>query len=107
MEEVAEELRAKKVLEELRLKKVLEELRLKKVAEEARLKKSAEEQAAKTAEEHAAKVAREAAATVQESPLPSAKVTFGAGVTVKKDQALTDADVFAYCKTQLTGYKRP
>jgi long-chain acyl-CoA synthetase len=26
---------------------------------------------------------------------------------VKKDQALTDADVFAYCKTQLTGYKRP
>ena len=26
---------------------------------------------------------------------------------VKKDQALTDADIFAYCKTQLTGYKRP
>jgi long-chain acyl-CoA synthetase len=26
---------------------------------------------------------------------------------VKKDEALTDADVFAYCKTQLTGYKRP
>ena len=26
---------------------------------------------------------------------------------VTKDQALTDADVFAYCKTQLTGYKRP
>jgi long-chain acyl-CoA synthetase len=26
---------------------------------------------------------------------------------VKKDPALTDADVFAYCKQQLTGYKRP
>ncbi|RFU45717.1 long-chain fatty acid--CoA ligase [Paraburkholderia sp. DHOC27] len=26
---------------------------------------------------------------------------------VKKDQALTDADIFAYCKEQLTGYKRP
>ncbi|MEW9582340.1 long-chain fatty acid--CoA ligase [Paraburkholderia sp. DGU8] len=26
---------------------------------------------------------------------------------VKKDPALTDADIFAYCKTQLTGYKRP
>jgi long-chain acyl-CoA synthetase len=26
---------------------------------------------------------------------------------VKKDQALTDADIFAYCKAQLTGYKRP
>ncbi|MFM0418541.1 long-chain acyl-CoA synthetase [Burkholderia sp. WP9] len=26
---------------------------------------------------------------------------------VKKDQALTDADIFAYCKQQLTGYKRP
>jgi long-chain acyl-CoA synthetase len=26
---------------------------------------------------------------------------------VKKDHALTDADIFAYCKTQLTGYKRP
>ncbi|QQC63399.1 long-chain fatty acid--CoA ligase [Paraburkholderia ginsengisoli] len=26
---------------------------------------------------------------------------------VKKDQALTDAEIFAYCKTQLTGYKRP
>ncbi|MDE1171431.1 MAG: long-chain fatty acid--CoA ligase [Verrucomicrobium sp.] len=26
---------------------------------------------------------------------------------VKKDPALTDADVFAYCKLQLTGYKRP
>ncbi|CAG9244655.1 long-chain fatty acid--CoA ligase [Paraburkholderia unamae] len=26
---------------------------------------------------------------------------------VKKDQALTDKDVFDYCKTQLTGYKRP
>jgi long-chain acyl-CoA synthetase len=26
---------------------------------------------------------------------------------VKKDQALTDADIFTYCKTQLTGYKRP
>jgi long-chain acyl-CoA synthetase len=26
---------------------------------------------------------------------------------VKKDQALTDADILAYCKTQLTGYKRP
>ncbi len=26
---------------------------------------------------------------------------------VKKDQALTDADIFAYCKLQLTGYKRP
>ena len=25
---------------------------------------------------------------------------------VKKDQALTDADIFAYCKQQLTGYKR-
>ena len=26
---------------------------------------------------------------------------------VKKDDAITDADIFAYCKTQLTGYKRP
>ncbi|OAJ57265.1 long-chain-fatty-acid--CoA ligase [Paraburkholderia ginsengiterrae] len=26
---------------------------------------------------------------------------------VKKDQSLTDADIFAYCKEQLTGYKRP
>ncbi|HEY2024176.1 long-chain fatty acid--CoA ligase [Paraburkholderia sp.] len=26
---------------------------------------------------------------------------------VKKDPALTDQDVLAYCKTQLTGYKRP
>ncbi|HEY1611091.1 MAG TPA: long-chain fatty acid--CoA ligase [Paraburkholderia sp.] len=26
---------------------------------------------------------------------------------VKKDPALTDEDVIAYCKTQLTGYKRP
>src|ERR1700761_6222486 len=26
---------------------------------------------------------------------------------VKKDPALTDADILAYCKTQLTGYKRP
>lgn len=26
---------------------------------------------------------------------------------VKKDPALTDKDVFEYCKTQLTGYKRP
>jgi long-chain acyl-CoA synthetase len=26
---------------------------------------------------------------------------------VKKDQALTDADIFAFCKEQLTGYKRP
>jgi len=26
---------------------------------------------------------------------------------VKKDAALTDKDVFEYCKTQLTGYKRP
>ncbi|MBN3803769.1 long-chain fatty acid--CoA ligase [Paraburkholderia sp. Ac-20336] len=26
---------------------------------------------------------------------------------VKKDPALTDEDIFAYCKTQLTGYKRP
>jgi long-chain acyl-CoA synthetase len=26
---------------------------------------------------------------------------------VKKDQTLTDAEIFAYCKTQLTGYKRP
>jgi long-chain acyl-CoA synthetase len=26
---------------------------------------------------------------------------------VKKDEALTDTDIFAYCKTQLTGYKRP
>uniref|UniRef100_E1TA40 Long-chain-fatty-acid--CoA ligase n=1 Tax=Burkholderia sp. (strain CCGE1003) TaxID=640512 RepID=E1TA40_BURSG len=26
---------------------------------------------------------------------------------VKKDQALTDADILAYCKQQLTGYKRP
>ncbi|NKJ47006.1 long-chain fatty acid--CoA ligase [Burkholderia sp. SG-MS1] len=26
---------------------------------------------------------------------------------VKKDEALTDSDIFAYCKTQLTGYKRP
>ncbi|MFM0610123.1 long-chain fatty acid--CoA ligase [Paraburkholderia sediminicola] len=26
---------------------------------------------------------------------------------VKKDPALTDADIFAYCKQQLTGYKRP
>ncbi|MFM0072933.1 long-chain fatty acid--CoA ligase [Paraburkholderia sediminicola] len=26
---------------------------------------------------------------------------------VKKDPALTDADIFTYCKTQLTGYKRP
>lgn len=28
-------------------------------------------------------------------------------VIVKKDPALTDTDVFAFCKTQLTGYKRP
>jgi long-chain acyl-CoA synthetase len=26
---------------------------------------------------------------------------------VKKDQALTDADILAFCKEQLTGYKRP
>ncbi len=26
---------------------------------------------------------------------------------VKKDDSITDADIFAYCKTQLTGYKRP
>ena len=26
---------------------------------------------------------------------------------VKKDQTLTDADIFAFCKEQLTGYKRP
>lgn len=26
---------------------------------------------------------------------------------VRKDDALTDADIFAYCKQQLTGYKRP
>jgi long-chain acyl-CoA synthetase len=26
---------------------------------------------------------------------------------VKKDEALTDADIFAFCKEQLTGYKRP
>ncbi|ACC71857.1 long-chain fatty acid--CoA ligase [Paraburkholderia phymatum] len=26
---------------------------------------------------------------------------------VKKDDAITDADIFAYCKDQLTGYKRP
>ncbi len=26
---------------------------------------------------------------------------------VKKDEALTDADILAYCKQQLTGYKRP
>jgi long-chain acyl-CoA synthetase len=26
---------------------------------------------------------------------------------VKKDQALTDADIYKYCKEQLTGYKRP
>jgi long-chain acyl-CoA synthetase len=26
---------------------------------------------------------------------------------VKKDPALTDTDILAYCKTQLTGYKRP
>ncbi|MBN3758670.1 long-chain fatty acid--CoA ligase [Paraburkholderia sp. Tr-20389] len=26
---------------------------------------------------------------------------------VKKDEAITDADIFAYCKNQLTGYKRP
>lgn len=26
---------------------------------------------------------------------------------VKKDHALTDADIFAFCKEQLTGYKRP
>jgi long-chain acyl-CoA synthetase len=26
---------------------------------------------------------------------------------VKKDATLTDKDVFDYCKTQLTGYKRP
>ncbi|WP_042302569.1 long-chain fatty acid--CoA ligase [Paraburkholderia kururiensis] len=28
-------------------------------------------------------------------------------VIVKKDPALTDTDVLAFCKTQLTGYKRP
>ncbi len=26
---------------------------------------------------------------------------------VKKDQTITDADIFAFCKEQLTGYKRP
>jgi long-chain acyl-CoA synthetase len=26
---------------------------------------------------------------------------------VKKDPSLTDEQIFAYCKTQLTGYKRP
>jgi long-chain acyl-CoA synthetase len=26
---------------------------------------------------------------------------------VKKDEAITDTDIFAYCKDQLTGYKRP
>lgn len=44
-------------------------------AEELRLKKLAEEQAAKAAEE--------AAATIDEKVLPSTKVTFGAGVSVK------------------------
>ena len=28
-------------------------------------------------------------------------------VIVKKDPALTEADILAFCKTQLTGYKRP
>ena len=28
-------------------------------------------------------------------------------VIVKKDPALTEADVRAFCETQLTGYKRP
>ena len=37
----------------------------------------------KVAEERAAKAAREAAATIEEKVLPSTKVTFGAGVTVK------------------------
>jgi long-chain acyl-CoA synthetase len=26
---------------------------------------------------------------------------------VKKDEQITDADIFAFCKDQLTGYKRP
>ena len=26
---------------------------------------------------------------------------------VKKDPSLTEADLFAFCKDQLTGYKRP
>ena len=38
----------------------------------------------KVAEEQAAKAAQEAAATIEEMVLPSTKVTFGAGVTVKK-----------------------
>jgi long-chain acyl-CoA synthetase len=28
-------------------------------------------------------------------------------IVVKKDSALTEADLFAFCRTQLTGYKRP
>ena len=65
----------KQAAEELRLKKAAEELRLKRAAEELRLKKATKEQAARAA--------KEAAATVDETVLPSTKVTFGAGASVK------------------------
>ena len=42
--------------------------------------------------------------------LKSRRVAVGEAVKlviVKKDPALTEADVRAFCETQLTGYKRP
>ena len=53
-------------------------------AREAAAKEQAEKIARAAAEEHAARVAQEAAATVEETVLPSTKVTFGAGVTVRR-----------------------
>ena len=62
---------------------VLTPLTQARAAEELRLRKVAEERAAKVAEEQATKAAQEAVQTVEEMVLPSTKVTFGAGVTVK------------------------
>ena len=94
-------------MEELRLKKAAEEQAAKaaeeraaraaeeraaraaekqaaRAAREAAAKEQAEKIARAAAEEHAARVAQEAAATVEETVLPSTKVTFGAGVTVRR-----------------------
>ena len=53
-------------------------------AREAAAKEQAEKIARAAAEECAARVAQEAAVTVEETVLPSTKVTFGAGVTVQR-----------------------
>ena len=98
LQRVAEEIRLRRAAEEIYLKRLAEETRLKRAAEELRLKKAAEERAraaeerakaaeeraARIAQEQAAKAAQEAVATIEETFLPSTKVTFGAGVTVQR-----------------------